>query len=445
MEQFANRDAVIALGHLEEFCKRGLAVDPIGPVRTVRSFIQDASTEIARLQKQLAASAQQTLASRDVLAERKRQVEMEGRGLSRDDQYIKGELADAAGSYALHAHEDQKSGFVPGWWPWDMASFKRSSPRRNLVKAGALILAEIERLDRAEEKSKPANWDRTKPEWSSHDWPQIFQTSDGNWFGVRAGWDLKAHISGGWKGDEVSLLSDDGKFIKYGEPSPDWRDSLEQRPVAKLYTAADEARPDRAANHTTGLGTFQGAFDPLSPSTIAAITENWAASDEARMDVVGQNGNDGLHYEALPLGLSWEDAPDWAVALIEGDAQNTEVKERSLVWVSELNKSTTGVLAIDFGTRKAGDQQPVDMVPDHHSWTVVATRPVAADDGWIKWDGGVCPVADLDAMIWVRLEGDTPTKFGRPGYASRWDWRHAPEMGRSRVVAYRLTDPAVKP
>uniref|UniRef100_A0AAU6W291 Uncharacterized protein n=1 Tax=Pseudomonas phage Touem01 TaxID=3138548 RepID=A0AAU6W291_9VIRU len=419
MEKFANRDAVIALGHLEEFCKRGLAVDPIGPVRTVRSFIQDASAEITSLRTQLADlkgtvveacdriiedRSELTLASRDVLAERQRQVQEEKRDHVHDDQYTVGELSDAAGTYALHAHDDAASmDGTPSSWPWEAKWFKLGTPRRNLVKAAALILAEIERLDRVE-AAKPANWDRTKPEWSSHDWPQIFQTSDGNWYGVRAGWDLKAHISGGWKGDEVSLLSDDGKFIKYGEPSPDWRDSLEQRPVAELYTA----------------------------------------DDEARMDVVGQNGPTGEHYGVLPLGLSWDTAPSWAEALVEADATNTDIKERSLVWVSELNKSTTGVLAIDFFTRKAGDPQAVDF-PDYHSWTVVATRPVAVDDGWIEWNGGLCPVADLDAMIWVRLEGDTPTTFGRPGYASRWDWRHTPEMGRSRVVAYRLTDPAVQP
>lgn len=32
---------------------------------------------------------------------------------------------------------------------WDMQWWKPGSPRRNLVKSGALILAEIERIDRA--------------------------------------------------------------------------------------------------------------------------------------------------------------------------------------------------------------------------------------------------------------------------------------------------------
>jgi hypothetical protein len=39
---------------------------------------------------------------------------------------------------------------VRSQWPggWDWSWFKPTTPRRDLVKAGALIVAEIERLDR---------------------------------------------------------------------------------------------------------------------------------------------------------------------------------------------------------------------------------------------------------------------------------------------------------
>lgn len=69
----------------------------------------------------------------------------------------------------------------------------------------------------------------TKPSWDAHDWPQIFNDGDGHWFGVRDGWDLKAHISDGWKGRRASLLRGDGAFLCYGA-HPDWENSLEQRP-----------------------------------------------------------------------------------------------------------------------------------------------------------------------------------------------------------------------
>ncbi|WP_240440663.1 hypothetical protein [Pseudomonas aeruginosa] len=84
----------------------------------------------------------------DVQAERRRQVTAEGWTPEHDDEHNGGELADAAACYALWA-----GGINPGnwreFWPWAPEWLKHSEPRRMLVKAGALILAEIERLDRA--------------------------------------------------------------------------------------------------------------------------------------------------------------------------------------------------------------------------------------------------------------------------------------------------------
>ena len=71
---------------------------------------------------------------------------------------------------------------------------------------------------------------QNKPSWDKHGWPQIFQNEDGHWFGARAEWDFKAHISGGWKGDGVSLLRDDGECLRSGTILGDWRDTLEKRP-----------------------------------------------------------------------------------------------------------------------------------------------------------------------------------------------------------------------
>lgn len=84
----------------------------------------------------------------DVQAERHRQITAEGWTPEHDDKHNGGELADAAACYALWA-----GGINPGnwreFWPWAPEWLKHSEPRRMLVKAGALILAEIERLDRA--------------------------------------------------------------------------------------------------------------------------------------------------------------------------------------------------------------------------------------------------------------------------------------------------------
>jgi len=93
----------------------------------------------------------ETEASRDVLTERRRQVEGEGWTPKHDDKFTNGALSLAAGTYALHGPLPTH-GNVPLTWPWDHDGWKPTTSRRNLVKAGALILAEIERLDRAENR-----------------------------------------------------------------------------------------------------------------------------------------------------------------------------------------------------------------------------------------------------------------------------------------------------
>lgn len=83
----------------------------------------------------------------DVVAERQRQQLVEGWTPEHDNAYQNSELADAAACYAIHAHNQGFS--TPAHWPWSPDWWKQSGARRDLVKAGALILAEIERIDRA--------------------------------------------------------------------------------------------------------------------------------------------------------------------------------------------------------------------------------------------------------------------------------------------------------
>ena len=88
-------------------------------------------------------------AAKDVLAERRRQVEVEGWTHEHDDQHDEGELATAAGCYALFSGSHSDEGEPPPLWPLDPAAWKPREYRRDLVRAAALTLAEIERLDRA--------------------------------------------------------------------------------------------------------------------------------------------------------------------------------------------------------------------------------------------------------------------------------------------------------
>ena len=88
----------------------------------------------------------------DVASERQRQMSIEGWTSEHDDAYQNSELADAAACYAINAHNQGFS--TPAHWPWDPEWWKQSGARRDLVKAGALILAEIERIDRAAKGEK---------------------------------------------------------------------------------------------------------------------------------------------------------------------------------------------------------------------------------------------------------------------------------------------------
>ncbi len=93
---------------------------------------------------------------RDLLTERRRQVQEEGHTLERDDQYTEGQLAEAASSYAFWAEHcehypenlDALRIEPPATWPWAPEHWKPTSQRLMLIKAGALILAELDRLNR---------------------------------------------------------------------------------------------------------------------------------------------------------------------------------------------------------------------------------------------------------------------------------------------------------
>lgn len=125
----------------------------------------------------LISEARFTKAATDVLAERHRQISVEGWEPEHDDEHDDRSLAIAAACYALRSEVETTRtetidvsggrGDTPVWkpekfdipphWPesWSGRWWKPSTERKDLVKAGALILAEIERLDRAQ--PKPAN------------------------------------------------------------------------------------------------------------------------------------------------------------------------------------------------------------------------------------------------------------------------------------------------
>lgn len=85
-----------------------------------------------------------------IAAERDRQVEAEGYSPEHDDRHKPEEFTMAAIAYALPEWMRWTYKGDCEWWPFEKDSFKPSPDdrMRELVKAGALIAAEIDRIQR---------------------------------------------------------------------------------------------------------------------------------------------------------------------------------------------------------------------------------------------------------------------------------------------------------
>lgn len=103
----------------------------------------------------------QTKAVQDVLAERVRQKEVKGYSETNDDTYLNNQLLCAAKSYLDHViardwvyQKDNPDAYineeVPDYFPFNDIFWKPKTPRQDLIRVVALIIAEIERLDRNE-------------------------------------------------------------------------------------------------------------------------------------------------------------------------------------------------------------------------------------------------------------------------------------------------------
>lgn len=87
-----------------------------------------------------------------ITEERQRQISQEGWTPEHDDDHDRCELTAAAHCYMEEAAQQTLDGHAQGDfpedWPWHESWWKPSDAVRNLTKAGALIAAEIDRLQR---------------------------------------------------------------------------------------------------------------------------------------------------------------------------------------------------------------------------------------------------------------------------------------------------------
>lgn len=95
-------------------------------------------------------------AVQEICDERTRQITQEGWTPEHDDEHDMGQLAHAAGCYALFGDDYAFSDGHPPirYWPWDAEWWKPKDRRRDLIRAGALIVAELERMDRLERREQ---------------------------------------------------------------------------------------------------------------------------------------------------------------------------------------------------------------------------------------------------------------------------------------------------
>ena len=87
-----------------------------------------------------------------IAEERARQITQEGYDAQPDDGLDDGSIAAAASCYAIHAAMGSAAHYCspcpPPWWPWGDEAWKPKGRLVDLVKAGALIAAEIDRMQR---------------------------------------------------------------------------------------------------------------------------------------------------------------------------------------------------------------------------------------------------------------------------------------------------------
>ena len=119
----------------------------------IRAVLEAIKTETPATDAYLAEVRAQGVGSlsnavQSVIAERQRHQSAEGWAPEHDDQYGESQLLWASSCYVLNTIQPFNS--IPLDWPWAPEWWKPTNPRRDLVKAGALILAEIERIDRQE-------------------------------------------------------------------------------------------------------------------------------------------------------------------------------------------------------------------------------------------------------------------------------------------------------
>lgn len=169
-----------------------------------------------------------------------------------------------------------------------------------------------------------------------------------------------------------------------------------------------------------------------------------------------------LAGDELPDGLSWDQAPEWAVCLLYLDAGALSY----YAWADGL-KHGACVLPINHPHYKSEGRA---AMPSGHHWKLIAHRPTQkapctdcgacvggphgcgkpglhgkaepADDGWIEWNGGECPVTEGTLVDVWHFDGEVVCEVSALESGAAYDWSHATPHKDGDIIAYRLHRPA---
>lgn len=164
---FALGQSSVAMGMAETDEERERAKGMVGIMEKDTSDLAEAAGVLVRELRDITANAQRnlgmpvgTVSGVELLAvERHRQKHAKGYDDVHDAGHAPGEILSAAIAYAIFARWQVREHvgwtraqvdeiILENWWPWDEREWKpvEDKPIHNLVKAGALVAAEIDRL-----------------------------------------------------------------------------------------------------------------------------------------------------------------------------------------------------------------------------------------------------------------------------------------------------------
>ena len=130
---------------LDENRRLAESTDEQESLQQLQQKLDDALAMNRKLHERLT-SMNATTGTYMIAVERERQVKDEGYNAEHDQVHTPMTLARAAVSYILCNDENKRKVAKTTYWPWEDKYYKPRDMKRNLVRAGALVAAAIDRL-----------------------------------------------------------------------------------------------------------------------------------------------------------------------------------------------------------------------------------------------------------------------------------------------------------